>query len=587
MSMCHAISRGKRSKFFVAEHCHPQTIAVVQTRAEAAGLQLLVGDPAIAGRAAGELCGILLQYPTTDGRLLDYKEIINAAHASGALVVVAADPLALALLRPPGELGADIAVGSAQRFGVPLGYGGPHAGFLATREEYKRQIPGRVVGLSRDDRDKPAYRLALQTREQHIRRDKATSNICTAQVLLAIMSGMYAVYHGPEGLRRIAERVLGMTRVLADGLQQAGLDVGDAPFFDTLRVRVADVEAVHASARQRGFNLRRYDDDTVGVSLDETTTRRDVLDLLELLTDGPTVIDPDESLERIGLGFDATFARSGPCLTHEIFKHYHAEHEFLRYLHRLQARDISLTQSMIPLGSCTMKLNGTSLMLPVSWPEFSQLHPFAPPDQTMGYASLFRDLETWLCEITGFAAVSLQPNAGAQGEYAGLLVIRAYHRNRGDEQRTVCLIPTSAHGTNPASAVMAGMQVVPVACDDQGNVDLTDLQTKAEQHQERLAALMITYPSTHGVFEEEIRRICEIVHENGGQVYMDGANMNAQVGLCRPGEIGADVCHLNLHKTFCIPHGGGGPGMGPRSARWLRLRMAAPASCPSRGSTSR
>jgi len=564
MAMCHAITRGKRAGFFVADGCHPQTIEVVRTRAEALGLQLHVGDPSTADPGAQELFGILLQYPTTDGCIRDYSEIIETAHASGALVVVAADPLALVLLRPPGELGADIAVGSTQRFGVPPGYGGPHAGYLATREEYKRQIPGRVVGLSRDDRGKPAYRLALQTREQHIRRDKATSNICTAQALLAIMSGMYAVYHGPDGLRRIAERVHGMTRVLAAGLRRAGLDVGEEPFFDTLWVQVADAAAVHDRAQQRGFDLRRYADDSVGVSLDETTTRQDVLGLLEILAgDGASQLDPDELLERSGAGVEPPFARSGPCLTHEIFRRYHAEHEFLRYVHRLQGRDISLTQSMIPLGSCTMKLNGTSLMLPVSWPEFAQLHPFVPAEQAAGYARLFEELESWLCEITGFAAVSLQPNAGAQGEYAGLLVIRAYHRRRGDEQRDVCLIPTSAHGTNPASAVMAGMQVVPVACDVRGNVDLDDLRAKAEQHRQHLAALMITYPSTHGVFEEEIRRICEIVHDNGGQVYMDGANMNAQVGLCRPGDIGADVCHLNLHKTFCIPHGGGGPGVGP------------------------
>jgi glycine dehydrogenase len=564
MSMCHAITRRKRAGFFVADGCHPQTIEVVRTRAEASGLQLHVGEPTTADPVSQDLFGILLQYPTTDGRILDYSEIVETAHASGALVVVAADPLALVLLRPPGEFGADIAVGSTQRFGVPPGYGGPHAGYLATRDEYKRQVPGRVVGLSRDAGGKPAYRLALQTREQHIRRDKATSNICTAQVLLAIMAGMYAVYHGPDGLRRIAERVHGMTRALAAGLRRAGLELGGEPFFDTLRVGVADARAVHRRAQERDIDLRRYTDDSVGVSLDETTTRQDIRVLVEILAgDGAAKFDPDEILEGSGTDLETPFARSGPCVSHEIFRSYHAEHEFLRYVHRLQGRDISLTQSMIPLGSCTMKLNGTSLMLPVSWPEFAQLHPFVPPGQAAGFARLFDELESWLCEITGFAAVSLQPNAGAQGEYAGLLVIRAYHRERGDEQRNVCLIPTSAHGTNPASAVMAGMQVVPVVCDERGNVDLDDLRAKADQHRQRLAALMITYPSTHGVFEEEIRNICDIVHENGGQVYMDGANMNAQVGLCRPGDIGADVCHLNLHKTFCIPHGGGGPGMGP------------------------
>ena len=567
MAMCHSIARGKRPAFFVAETCHPQTIEVVSARAEAFGIAFESGPAADLDLSREDLSGVLIQYPDTDGVVRDDADWIARARQSGITVVVATDLLALTLLRPPGEIGADIAVGSSQRFGVPLGFGGPHAAFLSTSEKHQRLMPGRIVGLSRDSAGRPAYRLALQTREQHIRRDKATSNICTAQVLLAVMASMYAVYHGPKGLRAIAERVHGMTSLLAEGLKRLGYSVGDAPFFDTLHVRVEDqaaAEAIHARAAAAGMNLRRYAAAAVGVALDEATSGADLDRLLTVFAGAAEVVPTAASLvDEIDPGFSAPLARETRFLEHEAFTRHQSEHEMLRYLHRLQTRDLSLTQSMIPLGSCTMKLNGTSLMLPVTWPEFGRMHPFAPAEQTRGYLSLFDQLERWLAEITGFDAVSLQPNAGAQGEYAGLLVIRAYHRKRGEQGRNVCLIPTSAHGTNPASAVMAGMRVVAVACDEDGNVDVDDLEAKAANHADDLAALMITYPSTHGVFEEEIQRICEAVHRHGGQVYMDGANMNAQVGLCRPGDIGADVCHLNLHKTFCIPHGGGGPGMGP------------------------
>jgi len=573
MYMCRAIARvgGDQDDsgrgFFVAQDCHPQTIAVLQTRAEPLGIALHVGPPDSLEFGRMGLCGVLLQYPATDGAIRDYSALIQHAHEAGALVVMATDLLALTLLRPPGELGADIAVGSSQRFGVPLGFGGPHAAFISTKDDYKRQLPGRIVGVSRDAAGKPAYRLALQTREQHIRRDRATSNICTAQVLLAVMAGMYAVYHGPEGLLRIGERVHGLTLVLAEGLRRLGHQVGGAPVFDTLRVRAVKQSADQLldRARERRMNLRHFADHSIGISLDEVTTAEELRTLFEIFAgkDRPVPFTVDELAAAIDLGFPPSLARRSKYLTHEVFNRHHSEHEMLRYIHRLQARDLSLVHSMIPLGSCTMKLNATSEMLPVSWPEFSRLHPFAPPDQTRGYEELFRQLEAWLAEITGFAAVSLQPNAGSQGEYAGLLVIRAYHKARGEGRRDVCLIPVSAHGTNPASAVIAGLKVVAVACNGRGNIDLADLEAKAREHRDRLAAAMVTYPSTHGVFEEDIRKICEIVHACGGQVYMDGANMNAQVGLCRPGDIGADVCHLNLHKTFCIPHGGGGPGMGP------------------------
>jgi glycine dehydrogenase len=536
----------------------------VRTHAEPLGVKVEVGPASAAADREG-LFGLLVQYPTTDGRIVDYRSLVERAHGAQVMVVAACDLLALTLLTPPGEWGADIAVGSSQRFGVPLGFGGPHAAFLSTRDDYRRQMPGRIVGVSKDAQGKVAYRLALQTREQHIRRDKATSNICTAQVLLAVMASLYGVYHGPDGLRRIARRVHALAAALAAGLRRLGYDVGKAPFFDTLRVRLksrAEVDGLLAACRGRRINLRDYGDESVGIAMDETVTVGELKSLLEAFAGDRHVPDPSALAAGATADFGA-FARTSPFLTPEVFHRYHSEHEMLRYIRRLQAKDLSLTTSMIPLGSCTMKLNATSEMMPVSWPGLSEMHPFAPVEQSEGYAALFGQLESWLAEITGFAAVSLQPNAGSQGEYAGLLVIRAYHRSRGDEARDVCLIPVSAHGTNPASAAIAGMRVVPVACDAKGNIEVADLRDKAALHRDRLAALMVTYPSTHGVFEESIREVCQIVHEHGGQVYMDGANMNAQVGLTRPGDIGADVCHLNLHKTFCIPHGGGGPGMGP------------------------
>jgi glycine dehydrogenase len=565
MTLCRAVAKPGRDLFLVDEGCHPQTIAVVRTRAEPAGIRVHVGSVEPARLADPRLLGVLVQYPATDGVVRDHSDLAAGVHAAGALLVVATDLLALTLLRPPGELGADVAVGSAQRFGVPLGYGGPHAAFFATREEHKRHLPGRLVGVSRDAEGRTAYRLALQTREQHIRRDKATSNICTAQVLLAVVAGMYAVYHGPEGLRAIARRVHALTRILQLGLRRLGFDAGKEPFFDTLRVRTTGEagRAVLERARERGLNLRGYADGSVGASLDETTTVDDVRNILESFAGGAPPFTVEELTDEVTLEVPAPHRRQSGYLEHPVFHRHHAEHEMLRYLHRLQARDLSLTHSMIPLGSCTMKLNGTTEMVPLTWPELGRIHPFAPVEQARGYRELFADLERWLAEITGFAAVSLQPNSGAQGEYAGLLTIRAHHRSRGEERRDVCLIPVSAHGTNPASAVMAGFRVVAVACDPRGNVDLADLEARIEEHRDRLGALMVTYPSTHGVFEEPIRQICGLVHAAGGQVYMDGANLNAQVGLTRPADIGADVCHLNLHKTFCIPHGGGGPGMGP------------------------
>jgi glycine dehydrogenase len=559
MSMSIAIARSEGRRFFIADGCHPQTIAVVRTRALPLDIEVVTGP--VSSIDWEGLFGILISYPATDGRLEDYEELCRRAREKGIAVTVATDLLALTLLRPPGEFGADVAIGNSQRFGVPLGCGGPHAAFLATREEHARKMPGRIVGVSKDAAGQSAYRLAMQTREQHIRRDKATSNICTAQVLLAVMASMYAVYHGPEGLTRIARRVHGLTALLAAGLRRKGLDPGRAPFFDTLRVSLppSDGKRVLSEARKAGINLRAYDNGDVGVALDETTTIGDVGKILSSF--GAAGIDPKEIAAETEI--PAPHRRTSPFLTHEVFHRYHSEHEMLRYLNRLQARDLSMTTSMISLGSCTMKLNATTEMIPVTWPEFGGVHPFAPADQLEGYSELFHQLESWLREITGFAAVSLQPNAGSQGEYAGLLVIRAYHESRGEPHRNVCLIPVSAHGTNPASAVMAGFRVVVVDCDERGNVDLKDLETKAAAHRDSLGALMVTYPSTHGVFEERIRDICRIVHDHGGQVYMDGANMNAQVGLTSPGRIGADVCHLNLHKTFCIPHGGGGPGMGP------------------------
>jgi glycine dehydrogenase len=566
MTMCHHISRQRKSRFFVDRDCHPQTRAVLQTRAEPAGIELVVGDASSLAFDDPELFGALVSYPSSRGRIVDYRELTARAQAAEVRVVVATDLLALTLLTPPGELGADIAVGSSQRFGVPLGYGGPHAAFLATSDAHKRLVPGRIAGLSVDSHGKPAYRLALQTREQHIRRDRATSNICTAQVLLAIVASMYAVYHGPLGIKNIALRVRALTLSLAAGLRQQGLDVGQAEFFDTLSVPMAGSErrSVLERARRAQINLRADEPERLGISLDETTTAADVIELLGVFAGRPFDADAFAALHASQkLDYPAPFARVSRYLTHSVFNSHHSETELLRYMKRLESRDLSLTTSMIPLGSCTMKLNATAEMLPLTWPKLGKLHPFAPAEQAAGYARLFDELSAWLAEITGMHAVSLQPNAGAQGEYAGLLVIRAYHASAGDQRRKVCLIPTSAHGTNPATAVMAGMRVVTISCDSRGNIDLGDLAAKAAEHRDELAALMLTYPSTHGVFEEKVREVCDVVHEHGGLVYLDGANMNAQVGVCRPGDYGADVCHLNLHKTFCIPHGGGGPGMGP------------------------
>jgi glycine dehydrogenase len=570
MTMSHALKDG-RNIFFVSENCHPQNIEVVRTRAEAFGIEVVVGDHE-KFQFTDKVFGALVQYPDTFGAIHDYGSFIEQAHKSGALVTVATDLLALTVIKPPGEFDADIAVGSAQRFGVPLGYGGPHAAFFATRDEFKRLMPGRIVGVSKDSRGKPALRLALQTREQHIRREKATSNICTAQALLANMAALYAVYHGPEGLKKIAERTRNMTICFAGGLLPYGHQVfgykgGESAFFDTIRVRPAGKFDIHLMELEEfGINVRNFGDGTLGISINETTTETDIEEIWEALGDGsPNFKQVVAVLEHTENQFRVVpdFYRKSKFLTHKVFNSYHSETEMLRYIKRLESRDLSLTASMIPLGSCTMKLNAAVEMFPVSWPEFAKIHPFAPLEQTHGYRKLFEQLESWLKEITGFAGISLQPNAGSQGEYAGLLAIRAWHESRGEKHRNICLIPTSAHGTNPASAVMAGMKVVAVACDTNGNIDVNDLRAKAEANKKDLSCLMVTYPSTHGVFEEPIREICEIVHAHGGQVYMDGANMNAQVGLCSPGDIGADVCHLNLHKTFCIPHGGGGPGVGP------------------------
>ncbi len=564
MTMAHSLKPG-RNVFFVSAACHPQTIEVVKTRAAALDIEVVVGDHQ-AFQFNEQVFGALVQYPDTYGEVLDYSAFIEQAHAAGALVAVAADLLSLTLLRPPGEFGADIALGSAQRFGVPLSYGGPHAAYFATRDALKRHMPGRIVGVSKDSRGRPALRLALQTREQHIRREKATSNICTAQALLASMAGMYACYHGPAGLQQIARRIHRLAAALARGLQRLGYDAGPKVFFDTLRVPLGEkrAEDVLKSAEARRMNFRALDEHAVGISLDETTTEKELADILQVFSENRLAdFKVAELAAAPEADYPAPFARTTPYLTHPVFNRYHSETEMMRYLKRLESRDLSLTTSMIPLGSCTMKLNAAAEMFPVTWPELARLHPFAPLRQTRGWQTLFQQLEEWLAEITGFAGISLQPNAGSQGEYTGLLVIRAWHASRSERHRNVCLIPTSAHGTNPASAVMAGLKVVAVACDSDGNIDVADLRAKAEAHQANLAALMVTYPSTHGVFEQAIREICEIIHVHGGQVYMDGANLNAQVGLCRPRDIGADVCHVNLHKTFSIPHGGGGPGMGP------------------------
>ena len=559
------VGKAGKEVYFVSELCHPQTIDVVQTRAKARGITVVVGDHRTF-KFAPEVFGALIQYPATDGAVHDYREVCERAHAVGALVTVATDLLALTLLAPPGEWGADICVGSAQRFGVPMGFGGPHAAFFATRDQYKRTMPGRIIGVSRDSHGKPALRMALQTREQHIRREKATSNVCTAQVLLAVMASMYAVWHGPRGLKRIAQRVHERAAVLAAGLERLGHRIGHQTYFDTIRVELSGRTAkqVVAEVAKRKINVRVIDDSTIGISFGETASTGDVADLwASFAADGRPGFDYEEVAEGIESRVSGPMARTTAFLTHPVFSTYQSETEMLRYMRRLESRDLSLTHSMIPLGSCTMKLNATAEMFPVTWPEFGALHPFAPQEQTGGYRTMFEELEHDLAEVTGFAGISLQPNAGSQGEYAGLLVISRYHAARGESHRNICLTPQSAHGTNPASAVMAGMKVVVTKTDARGNIDIEDLRAKAEQHKSDLAALMVTYPSTHGVFEEGIREICDIVHRNGGQVYMDGANMNAMVGVCRPGDIGADVCHLNLHKTFCIPHGGGGPGMGP------------------------
>ena len=566
MAMARRVSKSKSARFFVDADCHPQTIAVVRTRAAPLGIDVVVGDPYEAFE--DDVFAVLVQYPGSSGALRDPAPIVERVHAAKGLAIFAADLLASCLIEPPGAFGADIVVGNTQRFGVPMGFGGPHAAFFATRDAHRRQTPGRIIGVSVDVQGRPALRMALQTREQHIRREKATSNICTAQVLLAVMAGMYAVYHGPRRLRVIAERVHRLTKALAGGLAAAGCEVVTAAYFDTITVRApGEAAALAARACGAGFNVRLVDADHIGLSLDETIRREDVREVIGVLSGADAGNVDVEALDAAAPDVIGAFARTSPFLTHPVFHKYHSETEMMRYLRRLAAKDIALDRSMIPLGSCTMKLNAAAEMIPVTFPGFAALHPFVPEDQALGYREFCAGFERMLCAITGFDAVSLQPNAGSQGEYSGLLCIRGYHRLRGEGGRDVCLIPDSAHGTNPASAIMAGMRVVVVACDTDGNVDLADLESKARAHREQLAALMITYPSTHGVFEEGIVEICRIVHEHGGQVYMDGANLNALVGLSRPARIGADVSHINLHKTFCIPHGGGGPGMGPIGVR--------------------
>ncbi|CAM2009956.1 aminomethyl-transferring glycine dehydrogenase [Acanthopleuribacter pedis] len=571
MAMTFNLQRKKlkgRTTFWVMDDVHPQTLEVLQTRAEPIGVTIESG-PLAAFNPEGPYFGILLQYPGSSGQIHELEDAIKAAQANKMLVSVTADLLSLCLLKPPGEMNADVVVGSAQRFGVPMGFGGPHAAFFATREQYKRAMPGRIVSVSKDSAGKPAYRLALQTREQHIRREKATSNICTSQVLLAVIAGMYAVYHGPLQLRRIALRVHRFSAILAKGLKQLGYENSNGAFFDTTRYAV-DAEtrdAVRARALAKNINFRYYSDNSFSITLDETTRREDIAELFEVVSGNSQVdLNVDELFEGLEDQFPEALVRTSSYLDHPVFNTHHSETEMLRYLHALAGKDLSLTHSMIPLGSCTMKLNATAEMIPITWPELANMHPFAPADQAKGYATLIGELEGMLAEITGLPGVSLQPNAGSQGEYAGLLTIRRYHQSNGQGHRNICIIPSSAHGTNPASAVMAGMKVVVVGCDEKGNIDIADLAAKAEKHREDLAALMITYPSTHGVFEEGITEICAIIHDNGGQVYMDGANMNALVGLARPIDFGADVLHLNLHKTFCIPHGGGGPGVGPIAA---------------------
>ena len=560
MALCQRMSKSKSMRFFVDEDCFPQTIEIIKTRAEPVGIEVQIGNP---DEFSGEVFGILLQYPGASGEVRNHRDIIAKVQDQRGLVVMAADILSLVLLESPGSLGADVAIGSSQRFGVPLGFGGPHAGYMATRAAYKRNLPGRLVGLSKDSSGAPAYRLALQTREQHIRREKATSNICTAQVLLAVIASMYAVYHGPQGLQRIAQRVHLLTSVLASGLEQQGIKPVNTSWFDTLTLRLGErTQSVVKSAQEQEINLRLIDEDTVGISLDETTEIDDIKALWGILLSDHD-LDADTLATEISEALPGDLIRTDDFLSHPTFSDYHSETEMLRYLRKLSDKDIALDRAMIPLGSCTMKLNATAEMLPITWPEFSNMHPFAPDAQTVGYQIMIEQLESMLCAATGYDAMSLQPNAGSQGEYAGLLAIRGYHESRGDSHRTVCLIPSSAHGTNPASAQMCGMSVVVVKCDDQGNVDIEDLKGKATLHAAKLAAIMVTYPSTHGVFEGKITDICDIVHQYGGQVYIDGANLNAMVGVCQPGKFGGDVSHLNLHKTFCIPHGGGGPGVGP------------------------
>ena len=562
MSLCQRMSKSKSNLFFVDSDCLPQTIEIIKTRAEPMGIEVVVGDPATLEEST-ELFGLLLQYPGASGEVRNYRQVIKQAQQQGGLVVMAADLLSLVLLESPGSLGADVAIGTTQRFGVPLGFGGPHAGYMATREAYKRNLPGRLVGLSQDANGEPAYRLALQTREQHIRREKATSNICTAQVLLAVIASMYAVYHGPEGLQRIAQRVHLLTSVLAAGLRLHKIIPSNSSWFDTLTLETGNrTSAIVEAAAAKEINLRVIDENNLGISLDETTSEQDIVDLWDILI-GEHSLQLEVLAAEVAEALPGDLIRTEDFLSHPTFNSFHSETEMLRYLRKLADKDIALDRAMIPLGSCTMKLNATAEMLPITWPEFSSIHPFAPADQTRGYRAMIDDLESMLCASTGYDAISLQPNAGSQGEYAGLLAIRGYHESRGDSQRNVCLIPSSAHGTNPASAQMCGMKVVVVKCDEQGNVDVADLQAKAEKHADNLAAIMVTYPSTHGVFEEQIMEVCDIVHQHGGQVYIDGANLNAMVGVCQPGKFGGDVSHLNLHKTFCIPHGGGGPGVGP------------------------
>ncbi len=569
MALAKRVAKSKSNLFFVDHDCHPQTISVVRTRAEAFGFDLVVGDVSTLGEH--DVFGALFQYPDTWGEIRDIKPLIDQVHAGNGLACVAADLLSLVLLTPPGELGADVVFGSAQRFGVPMGYGGPHAAFFATRDAYKRAMPGRIIGVSVDARGNRALRMALQTREQHIRREKANSNICTAQVLLANMASFYAVYHGPQGLKTIAERTHRLTGILAAGLEAAGIKRRNATFFDTLTLEVpGQAREIVERARAARINLRLIDADSLGISLDETSTRATVETLLAIFagdSHGMNVAAMDADVAGSDVGIPGDLRRQSAFLTHPVFNSYHSETEMLRYIKSLENKDLALNHAMIPLGSCTMKLNATTEMIPVTWPEFGQIHPFAPLAQAEGYKVMIDELEEMLRQITGFDAICMQPNSGAQGEYAGLLAIRKYHEARGDEHRNICLIPTSAHGTNPASAMMASMRVVLVGCDNQGNVDIADLRQKAEDNADNLSCLMITYPSTHGVYEEGIREICDIVHQHGGQVYMDGANLNAQVGLTRPADIGADVSHMNLHKTFCIPHGGGGPGMGPIGVR--------------------